>query len=152
MTLSQHLRIYESLRRNKVKYLVIGGIAAISYGVPRNTLDLDIWVEPAKQNVSRLLDVLKEVRFGTVYLTSVEEILKNEITVFEDYLRIDVLTAVKGLPDFKTVWKRRVVKKIDGVRINYLSLSDLIKSKSATKRPIDKEDVKALYQIAKRER
>jgi hypothetical protein len=38
------------------------------------------------------------------------------------------------------------------VCINYLALSDLIKSKLATKRPIDREDIKALYQIAKRER
>jgi hypothetical protein len=37
-------------------------------------------------------------------------------------------------------------------KINYLSLPDLIKSKSAVKRVIDREDIKALHQIAKRNR
>ena len=31
---------------HQVKYLVIGGTAAILYGVPRATFDLDILIEP----------------------------------------------------------------------------------------------------------
>lgn len=152
MTLAQHLEIYESLRRNKVKYLVIGGIASISYGVPRNTLDLDIWIEPNVKNVGRLLNAFKKVKLGTAHLITPNEILKNEIVIFDDYLKVDVLTTVKGLQDFKTAWDKRVVRKISRVRINYIALSDLIKSKSATKRPIDREDLKALCLIARKKR
>ena len=78
MTLAQHLDIYASLTRNRVKYLVIGGIAAIGYGVPRNTLDLDLWIEPTLQNAARLLSALKETKFGTVHLIKAEEVLELE--------------------------------------------------------------------------
>jgi hypothetical protein len=33
--------VFASLQKHKVKYLVIGGIAAVLYGVPRATFDLD---------------------------------------------------------------------------------------------------------------
>jgi len=34
--------LFASFQRNDVKYLVIGGIAAVLYGVPRATFDLDV--------------------------------------------------------------------------------------------------------------
>ena len=36
--------VFKCLKKHKVKYLVIGGIAAILYGVPRATPDLDILI------------------------------------------------------------------------------------------------------------
>jgi len=144
--LARHLDVYKSLGKNKVRYVVIGGIACINYGVPRNTLDLDIWVEANIQNINRLLNALKGLKFGTAHLTSAEEILKNEITVFDDYLRLDVFTFLKGLK-FEAAWEKRVVRKIDGARINFISLSDLIKSKKLYKRKIDREDLEMLSRV-----
>ena len=37
--------VFESFHNHKVKYLVIGGIAAVLHGVPRATFDLDILIE-----------------------------------------------------------------------------------------------------------
>lgn len=73
--------VFESFQRHEVKYVVIGGIAAILYGVPRATFDLDILIEASPENAQKLLDALLEARLGTAALTTAEEILANEITI-----------------------------------------------------------------------
>jgi hypothetical protein len=95
--LNQFLDVFSSLNSHGVKYLVIGGIAAIAHGVPRATLDLDILIEASLDNARRLLDALSAAGLGTALLTTPEELLKHEITIFRDRLRVDVQTATPGL-------------------------------------------------------
>jgi predicted nucleotidyltransferase len=52
--------VFASLQKHQVKYLIIGGIAAVLYGVPRATFDLDILIEATPGNARRLLDALVE--------------------------------------------------------------------------------------------
>ena len=144
--IGDHIKLYKSLNKNRVKYLVLGGIAALIYGVPRTTLDIDIFIEASLTNAQRLLNALQEIGFGTAYLTTPEKIIANEITIFEDYLRLDILTKVKGI-FFSDVWKRRVIKDIKNVRVKFTSLPDLILSKEAAGRKIDKEDLKILKSL-----
>ena len=61
--LDQLQTVFASFQRNDVKYLVIGGIAAVLYGVPRATFDLDILIEPTNENAQKLLDALSELGF-----------------------------------------------------------------------------------------
>lgn len=144
--LGKHLALFRSLRKNKVKYLIIGGIACGIYGSPRATKDLDILIEPTIENAKRLLAALKEAEFGTAYLTTPEKIVANEINIFEDVIRLDVLTKAKGLV-FGAVWQRRQKKFLKRVGINVISLDDLISSKTVAARLIDKEDLKILKKI-----
>ena len=37
--------VFKSLRDHEVRYVVIGGIAAVLHGVPRATMDLDLLIE-----------------------------------------------------------------------------------------------------------
>ena len=67
--------VFESLQRHNVKYVVIGGIAAILHGVPRATFDLDLLIEPTESNAQRLLDAFAEAGLGTAALTSPSDIL-----------------------------------------------------------------------------
>ncbi len=48
------LDVFASFQRNQVKYVIIGGIAAVLHGVPRATFDLDILIESSIQNAERL--------------------------------------------------------------------------------------------------
>ncbi len=144
--IERHLALFRSLKRNKVEYLIIGGIACGIYGSPRATKDLDIVIRATTQNAKRLLAALKEAKFGTAYLTTPDKIIANEITIFGDVIRLDILTKVKGLV-FDNAWRKRQVKSLKGVKINVISLDDLISSKKATARLIDKEDIKILKKI-----
>ncbi len=140
------LNIYRSLNRHKVRYVLIGGMAAILYGSPRITKDTDILIEATIENCQKLLTALKAVNFDTANLTTAKKILKNEVNILKDYVRLDVLTKIKGV-GFEEAWKRRAIKRIEGVRIPIISISDLILSKKAAARDIDMQDVKILKKI-----
>jgi len=79
--LDQLQNVFASFQKNDVKYLVIGGIAAVLYGVPRATFDLDVLIEPTPQNAERLLKAMIDAGLGTASLTSVEDLLSTEITI-----------------------------------------------------------------------
>jgi len=126
-----------------VKYLVIGGIASVLHGVPRATFDLDILIEPTAENARHLLAALTDAGLGTAALTTPDDILANEITVFEDRVRIDVQTATPGI-SFAEAWERRRTLETDGVDLYVVSREDLIAAKLAAGRDVDLEDVRLL--------
>lgn len=135
--------VFESFQKHDVRYLVIGGIASILYGVPRATFDLDILIEPTPDNAQRLLDSLLDAGLGTASLTNVKELLSNEITVFKDWVRIDVQTVTPGL-NFQEAWEHRETMTFQGQIFYVLSKKDLISSKRASGRDVDLEDVRLL--------
>ncbi len=82
--------VFSSFQKHNVRYLVIGGIAAVLHGVPRATFDLDILIEANEENAQRLLKALEDSRFGTASMINVKELVSHEITIFQDRVRIDV--------------------------------------------------------------
>jgi len=122
---------------------VIGGIASILYGVPRTTFDLDILIEATLENSKKLLKALEESGLGTALLTTSEKILENEITIFQDRVRIDVQIKTPGI-EFETAWKNKNTIEYKGQKFHLLSKADLIASKEAAGRPKDLEDVRLL--------
>jgi tRNA nucleotidyltransferase/poly(A) polymerase len=141
--LNQLRGVFSSFHKHRVKYVTIGGIAAILYGVPRATFDLDILIEATPENAQRLLDALIDAGFGTASLTTAEQVLAHEITIFRDRVQIDVQTSTPGIK-FEQVWERREVMKYGRQEFYVLSRADLIASKRAAGRPRDLEDVRLL--------
>ena len=135
--------VFKSFQRNDVKYVVIGGIASVLYGVPRVTFDLDILIEASADNAKKLLKALMEVGFGTAAMTTPDDVVSHEITVFNDKVRIDVQTSTPGIT-FDDVWLRRKTINYHGQDFFILSKQDLIASKRACKRAVDLEDVRLL--------
>ena len=135
--------VFSSLSSHDVRYVVIGGIAAVLHGVPRATFDLDILIDATPENANRLLAALRDAGFGTADLVDAETLLANEITVFSDRVRIDVQTSTPGLM-FKDAWKNRETMSFGGQSFFVVSRNDLIAAKRASGRPRDLEDVRAL--------
>lgn len=137
--------VFASLQAHNVRYVVIGGIATVLHGVPRATFDLDILVEATPENVERLLNAFLAAGLGTAALTTAENVLAHEITVFNDRVRIDVQTATPGIV-FQEAWPRRETMRYQGQAFYVVSLEDLLASKRAAGRDIDLEDVRLLEQ------
>jgi predicted nucleotidyltransferase len=137
--------VFASLQAHNVRYLVIGGIAAVLHGVPRATFDLDLLVEATPENVQRLLNAFLDAGLGTAALTTAENVLAHEITVFNDRVRIDVQTATPGIV-FQEAWQRRETMHYQGQEFYVMSLEDLLASKRAAGRDKDLEDVRLLEQ------
>ena len=135
--------VFKSFQEHNVKYVVIGGIAAVLYGVPRATFDLDILIEASTENAQRLLDAFIDAGLGTATLTNVDEILANEITIFKDRIRVDVQISTPGL-NFKPAWERKQKMQYQGQIFYVASIDDLIRSKRASGRDVDLEDVRLL--------
>jgi len=141
--LNQLQDVFRCLHEHEVRYVVIGGIAAILYGVPRATFDLDILIEPTQENAQQLLDALLEAGLATAELTTAEQVVAHEITIFQDRVRIDVQTSTPGI-DFEEAWNHRQVMDYQGRTFNLVSREDLIRSKRAAGRDQDLEDVRLL--------
>lgn len=141
--LNQLKDVFASFQKFEVRYVIIGGIAAVLYGVPRATFDLDILIEATPENSRRLLDALLDARLGTADLTSAEDILAHEITIFRDKVRIDVQTETPGI-QFAAAWERRQTMTFQGQIFYVVSRADLIASKLAAGRAVDLEDVRLL--------
>ncbi len=135
--------VFRSFQENEVRYLVIGGIAVVLHGVPRATFDLDILIEATPENARKLLGAFLSAGLGTASLTSPEDLLAHEITIFKDKVRIDVQTSTPGL-EFAAAWSRRVTMAYRGQDFHVVSRQDLISSKRAAGRDIDLDDVRLL--------
>lgn len=135
--------VFRCLQKNEVQYVVIGGIAAVLHGVPRATFDLDILIEAMAENTQRLLNALLEAGLGTAAMTSAEEILAHELTVFKDFVRIDVQTSTPRL-EFEEAWTEREVMTYQQQTFYVVSREHLIRSKRAAGRDVDLADVRML--------
>jgi hypothetical protein len=135
--------VFKSFQHHEVRYVVLGGIASVLYGVPRATFDLDILIEATTENAERLLAALMDAGFGTAALTDAQDVVAHEITVFNDRVRIDVQTWTPGL-SFQDAWCRRKTMTYQGQDFFIVSREDLIASKRAAGRKVDLDDVRLL--------
>ena len=140
--------VFKSLEENRVKYLVIGGIATVLHGVPRATFDLDILIEPTHVNTRRLLSALVDAGLGTAAETTATKLLEYEITVFKDIVRVDVQTQTPGI-EFESAWENRETLVYQDQKVEVLCRKDLIRSKRAAGRDVDLEDARLLEQAQK---
>lgn len=135
--------VFKSFQDREVRYVVIGGIAAVLHGVPRATFNLDVRIDPLPENAERLLAALLQAGLGTASLTTVESVLANEITVLKDRVRVDILTVAPGLT-FEQAWSGRQTMSYMGQEFFVVSKGDLITLKRASGRPVDLEDARLL--------
>ena len=137
----------ESLRSNAVEFLVVGAHALAAHGRPRYTGDLDIWVRPERENITRLLAALDAFGFGALGI-SVDDFMTPEAMVQLGYppARIDLLTAIDGVT-FEECFAHRIDVDVGGALLPVISLDDLIRNKLATGRAKDIVDVESLRSL-----
>lgn len=149
-SLSQYGKLLAALARAEVDFAVVGGLAVIFNGYARFTLDADIIVDDRRENLERMLTVLRSWGEGWARELSLDDFLPEEgaVRVVEDF-ELDVFTRLRGrsFADFKP-GLRHIVH--DGVSIAYLSSADLIHCKEGSVRDKDQLDVAALKEIQQR--
>jgi len=104
---------------------------------------LDILIEATPENAKKLLIALKDAQLATATLTTPEELLAHEITIFKDHVRIDVQTFTPGI-EFESAWENRNTIEYQGRSFLVVSKEDLLASKRAVGRDKDLEDVRLL--------
>jgi predicted nucleotidyltransferase len=145
LMLNQDFREFiQSLNDSQVRYLVVGGYAVALHGYPRYTKDIDIWIELAPANASRIVRALEQFGFGSLGLTE-QDFLEADTIIQLGYppRRIDLLTTLPGV-DFEQCFAAKIMVEMDGILINFIDLESLKKNKRATGRAQDIADIENL--------
>jgi predicted nucleotidyltransferase len=141
----------ELLNKNNVKYLVVGGYVVSYYSQPRNTGDIDIFVESSVENAQNILKVLDEFGFGYLKV-SLKDLTKNNqiIQLGNSPVRIDIITSIDGF-EFSEAYKNKIIVKLGKVgKVPIIALNDLIKNKISSGREKDILDVNTLQKSGKK--
>lgn len=138
--------ILAELVARQARFLIVGAHALAVHGVPRATVDIDIWIDPHPDNVRRVWMALAEFGAPLDDLHIQESDLTRPDCVAQLGLppnRIDILTGVTGLT-FDDAWTERTEAEVEGVRAPILGFDALIRNKRASGRHKDLGDVEAL--------
>ena len=136
--------LLQTFNDEQARYLIVGGYAVIKHSEPRYTKDLDLWVGIAADNAERVFRALQ--RFGAPLTGLTAQDFSAAGFFYTMGLapqRVDVLMSVEKL-DFAQCWERRVESEVDGIKVNFLSASDLIINKEAVGRYQDLADAEKL--------
>jgi hypothetical protein len=142
---SRILQVCAALNASEARYLVIGGAACVLHGYVRATTDVDILIEPTRENAERVLEALSTVGFGFARELTAGEILSNPVTVIGDNPAVDIFLGAWAV-NYRTALPGSQVLDVEGVLVPVVSLDDLIASKGSG-RAQDIADVEALRQI-----
>ncbi len=142
------LEFIDSLTSNRVRYLIVGAHALAVHGRPRDTQDIDFFVEPTVANAKRLALALRV--FG--YPALADEWRRfaepdRMATLGVPPRRIDVMTSISGV-SFASAWRRRVEQQLAGRTVCFLGLDALIANKRASARYKDIDDVETLTGVS----
>jgi len=55
--------IFRAVYQDRIKYLIVGGLAVNLHGVPRVTQDIDIIISTDKGNILKINKILKELNY-----------------------------------------------------------------------------------------
>jgi len=152
--------ILREFQRQRVKYIIVGGIAVNLLGLFRNTADLDILVEMTDVNLAKVVSILKKKGYRVKQPEDPMGIADKKIR--EDWVRNKHMKAFN-------FYKEEELKEVDiiietpvpyakarknirhirgpGLTLPVISIGDLIKMKKITGRTVDNLDIKQLKMV-----
>ncbi len=153
-------RILRALAKRKVRYVLIGATAARLQGFPRLTADADITPSRDADNLARLAVALRDLG-ARVYTESVPEGLAFSCdaatlsraklwNLVTDAGRVDIVFQPSGTKGFEDLDRSAITFEAFGVEVRAACLNDILRSKEASSRPQDQQDVIVLREMLKR--
>ena len=147
--------LLESLERNEVAFVIVGGIAATLHGSARLTFDLDIAYERSPGNLERLVAALtpfapylRGAPPGLPFKFDVETLKRGlNFTLTTSDGPIDLLGEISGIGNYAAARQRADEAYLFGGTYYFLDLDALIISKRAAGRPKDFEAIAELETI-----
>lgn len=138
-------KVVKELNKNSIDYIIIGGHAVLIYGEPRFTKDIDITLSVDLSHIEKIKAIINKLKL--------KAIPKNVDVFTKKTMVLPTIDTKTGFGiDFifsnsyyeKTAIKRANIKKIDGLKVNFASLEDLIIHKIISGREKDIEDIKTI--------
>jgi hypothetical protein len=149
--------LLEVLQRHGVRFVVIGGFAAIYHGSAHLTVDVDITPETSADNFDRLSAALTELD-ARVRTAGVDEPLPfahdgpslAKVAVWNlstEHGDLDISVTPSGTAGYADLHRDAEEADVLGVRVEVASLADVIRSKEAAGRPKDQLTLPTLRRL-----
>lgn len=153
-------RMITVLGRHGVRYVLIGALAARLQGFPRVTADADITPADDRENLERLAAALQELD-ARVYTESVPEGLSFDCSapmlaraamwnLVTSAGRLDIAFQPSGTDGYDDLAKDALRFDVFGVDLDVARLEDIVRSKQASDRPQDRQDVVIMRELIRR--
>lgn len=147
-----------ALSRANVRYVVVGGVAAVMQGVARITYDLDLVVELTPESCNRAIDALLAIGYrakipadprGFADAATREAWINDKgMMVFSFWdsaqKRAQVDIFVRYPIEFESLWSEASRVTIETCEVRLASPAHLVKMKRAAGRQKDLDDIRAL--------
>lgn len=140
--------VLAALERGGVKYVLIGGLAAILHGAAHVTTDVDIVPEEGLRNLERLSSVLRELNArirvtgeegGVPFGHDAESLRRVRIwNLVTDRGDLDITFVPSGTEGYEDLRRDVVHMRVRGIDVPVASLADVIRSKEAAGRERDR--------------
>lgn len=147
-------RIIELINAADIAYVIVGAAALVIHGLPRTTLDLDIYVAANENTLKKLFKVadklgLKSQQREILNISNSPKLFSGQWVCFSDQGRdvLDVFLAREE--EFNNLYKKAEIKKDKDLSLRVASLNDIIKMKRASGRPADLADLELIKEVKK---
>ncbi len=144
-------KLFATLAAHRVEFVLIGALAARLQGFPRLTADADLTPERSTANLERLAAALRVLE-ARVFTESVPEGLPFDCSaatlaraelwnLVSSAGRIDLIFRPAGTDGYDDLRSGAVEFELHGAPLFAASLRDILRSKIASDRPQDRQDV-----------
>lgn len=157
---SMYEELLTVLNRQKVRYLVVGGVAVNLYGIERMTGDFDIIIEMSPANLERFLDAAQllklkpsiPVKYKDITLESIAKWRREKdmiaLRLIHSQNQMLILDLVfDDTVSFEEAFSLRETFRIGHISFPVMSINDLIKMKQGVAR---EQDIADVYHLKRR--
>lgn len=144
-------RIINKLNSTKFDYVLVGAAALVIHGMPRSTLDIDIYVPAKKDTLARIFQIaeglgLKSEQKDILKICLSPKLFANQWVCFS-YKGQDLLDVFfTDQKEYNKLYKNSELKRDKKIIVRIASLNDLKAMKKASGRPQDLADIKLIEQ------
>lgn len=126
------------MREHQVQCLLMGGQACVLYGAAEFSRDTDLAILASEENAERLMKAMQSLDAEVIAVPPflLQHLEAGHAVHFRCRhleaagMRVDVMSRMRGVADFHTLWERRTTLVMDdGTECDLLSLGDLVKAK-----------------------
>jgi len=155
-------RLVRTLAKHRVRYVLIGALAARLQGFPRVTADADITPAMDRLNLARLAAALRQLD-ARVFVAAIPEGLRFECSaemleratlwnLVTNAGRVDVAFQPAGTEGYSDLARGAIPFDVFGTDVEVARLEDILRSKEATGRVKDRQDALILREMIRRSR
>ncbi len=147
--------LFRELERFQVKYLLIGGLAVNLHGIPRMTMDVDLWVDLIDDNLQNFFKAAASLHLKPILPVQLSELAMPAhrqswidarhmiaFSLSSDKATSPTVDLLLVSPlEFSGAYQHREIRTLSGVSVSLIAIEDLLRLKEAAARAQDAADM-----------